>query len=143
MQKSYCYKINIFNDYETPWEGTRVVKKKDLYSIDYLRQKILSKNLKYSFFRFDKEKDIQLFNNGGWHFNNLFSPKEISIKLKTFAHTEFSNKKYSSISVIKKNILERRDLFSRDRIYKKVVLDNSYPKYILDNVKNLSQFIDK
>ena len=118
-------------------------KKKDLYSIDYLRQKILSKNLKYSFFRFDKEKDIQLFNNGGWHFNNLFSPKEISIKLKTFAHTEFSNKKYSSISVIKKNILERRDLFSRDRIYKKVVLDNSYPKYILDNVKNLSQFIDK
>jgi len=143
MQKSYCYKINIFNDYETPWEGTRVVKKKDLYSIDYLRQKILSKNLKYSFFRFDKEKDIQLFNNGGWHFNNLFSPKEISIKLKTFAHTEFSNKKYSSISVIKKNILERRDLFSRGRIYKKVVLDNSYPKYILDNVKNLSQFIDK
>ena len=44
MQKSYCYKINIFNQYETPWEGTRVIKKKNLHSIDYLRQKILSKN---------------------------------------------------------------------------------------------------
>jgi len=143
MQKSYCYKINIFNQHETPWEGTRVIKKKNLHSIDYLRQKIFSKNLKYSFFRFDKEKDIELFNNGGWHFNNLFSPKEISIKLKTFAHSEFSDKKYSSIKIIKGNILERRDLFHRGRIYKKVFLDSSYPKYILDNTKKLSQFIDK
>ena len=67
----------------------------------------------------------------------------ISIKLKTFAHSEFSDKKYSSIKIIKGNILERRDLFHRGRIYKKVVLDRSYPKYILDNTKKLSQFIDK
>jgi beta-1,4-mannosyl-glycoprotein beta-1,4-N-acetylglucosaminyltransferase len=120
-----------------------VIKKKNLHSIDYLRQKILSKNLKYSILRFDKEKDIQLFNNGGWHFNNLFSPKEISIKLKTFAHSEFSDKKYSSIGAIKRNIIERRDLFNRGRIYKKVILDSSYPKYILNNAENFFQFIDK
>ena len=28
LQKMYVYKINIFNKYETPWEGTRVCKKK-------------------------------------------------------------------------------------------------------------------
>ena len=25
MQKFYVYKINIFNKYESPWEGTRVL----------------------------------------------------------------------------------------------------------------------
>ena len=28
-----------------------------------MRQKVLAKNLKYSFFRVDKEKNIQLFEN--------------------------------------------------------------------------------
>ena len=52
MQKCFCYKINMFNKYETPWEGTRVAKLKDLRSIDYLRQKIVSKNLKKPFGNF-------------------------------------------------------------------------------------------
>ena len=34
-------------------------KKKNLDSIDYMRQKIKFKNLKYNFFRFDKEKSIK------------------------------------------------------------------------------------
>ncbi|MDC1055591.1 glycosyl transferase family 17, partial [Candidatus Pelagibacter ubique] len=83
MQKMFCYKINIFNQYESPWEGTRIAKKKNLKSIDYLRQKILVKNLNYSFLRIDKEKSIQVFNNAGWHFNYLLEPEAISNKLKT------------------------------------------------------------
>ena len=30
LQKSFCYKFNLFNKFETPWEGTRVCKKKIL-----------------------------------------------------------------------------------------------------------------
>ena len=30
LQKFYNYKFNLFNSYETPWEGTKVCKKKDL-----------------------------------------------------------------------------------------------------------------
>ena len=59
------------------------------------------KNLSYSFYRFDKEKNIQIFKNAGWHFNNLMPPEEISLKLKTFAHKEFSGNKFSSIELIK------------------------------------------
>ena len=81
MQKSFCYKFNIFNSYETPWEGTRVCKKKNLDSIDYMRQKVQSKNLKYPFFRFDKEKSIEIFNDSGWHFNNIMNSKNISTML--------------------------------------------------------------
>ena len=102
MQKSYCYKINLFNQYETPWEGSRICKKKYLKSIDWLRQKVVSKNLKYKFFRFDKEKSIQLFNNGGWHFNCLMKAEDISIKLSTFAHTEYNLVKFTDINIIKK-----------------------------------------
>ena len=95
MQDCFNYKFNLFNPHESPWEGTRVAQKKNIKSIDYLRQKIKSKNLNYNFFRFDKEKNIQLFNDGGWHFNNILTPKEISLKLRTFAHSEFSKKEFS------------------------------------------------
>ena len=30
MQKMFCYKLNIYNQYESPWEGTRIAKKKKL-----------------------------------------------------------------------------------------------------------------
>ena len=39
FQKCFNYKFNLFNKYESPWEGTRVCKKKNLRSIDFVRQK--------------------------------------------------------------------------------------------------------
>ena len=33
FQDCFNYKFNLFNPYETPWEGTRVAKKKDLKTI--------------------------------------------------------------------------------------------------------------
>ena len=35
LQDCFNYKFNLFNKYESPWEGTRVAKKKDLSSIDF------------------------------------------------------------------------------------------------------------
>ena len=102
LQKCFNYKFNLFNEHESPWEGSRVCKKKDLKSIDFMRQKVKSKNLKYNFLRIDKEKNIEIFKNAGWHFNNILSPEEISLKLKTFAHSEFADKKFSSVDIIEK-----------------------------------------
>ena len=82
MQNMYTYKLNIFNQFESPWEGTRICKKKNLKSIDWLRQKVIAKNLKHPFWRVDKEKNIELIQDGGWHFNYLLTPKQISKKLK-------------------------------------------------------------
>jgi beta-1,4-mannosyl-glycoprotein beta-1,4-N-acetylglucosaminyltransferase len=141
LQKMYCYKFNLYNKHESLWEGTRICKKKNLFSIDYMRQKVVSKNLNKSFLKFYKEKSIEIFKNGGWHFNSVMSPSEISKKLKTFAHTEFSNKKYTNIINIKKNIQSYRDLFGRGIYYKKVNLDSSFPKYILENKKKLKKWI--
>ena len=140
LQKNFNYKFNLYNKYESPWEGTRVSKKKNLKSIDYLRQKILIKNLKYPFWRIDKEKNIQIINDGGWHFNNILSPKEISLKLKSIAHTEFSNEKFSSLKVIKYKIKKKFDLFNRGHTYKKTSL-KVFPKIILKEIKKYKKFL--
>ena len=141
FQKCFNFKFNLFNPYETPWEGTRVCKKKNLKSIDFMRQKVKSKNLKYNFLRFDKEKNIEIFNNGGWHFNNVMDPELISLKLKTFAHSEFSEKNFSDVERIKNKIEKKIDLFDRGHQYKKVKLDNSFPKYLISNYEKYKSYI--
>ena len=141
LQKFFNYKFNLFNSHETPWEGTKVCRKKNLKSINFMREKVKRKNLKYKFYRFDKEKNIEIFNDSGWHFNNLLPPEEISKKLKTFAHTEYSSDRFSSIEIIQKKIDERIDLFERGEKYKKEVLNDKFPKYLLENLSKYKDFI--
>ncbi len=141
FQKCFNFKFNLFNPFETPWEGTRVCRKKNLDSIDFMRQKVKSKNLKYSFFRFDKEKNIEVFENGGWHFNNVMKPELISLKLKTFAHSEFSEKKFSDVKIIRSKIEQKIDLFERGHQYKRIELDDTFPKYLVSNYKKYKSFI--
>ncbi len=141
LQDCFNYKFNLFNQHETPWEGTRVAKKKDLTSIDFMRQKVKSKNLKYNFFRFDKEKNIETIEKGGWHFNNLMSPENISLKLKTYAHTEFSSKEFSSVEIIKDKINKRVDLFNRGHNYQHKTLDDTFPEYLIKNIHKFKEWI--
>jgi len=141
LQNCFNYKLNLFNPHESPWEGSRVTKKKNLKSIDFMRQKILVKNLKYNFLRIDKEKSIELFHNAGWHFNNLMSPKDISLKLKTFAHKEFSGREFSAQEIIKYKIEKKIDLFGRGHNYKVVELNEKFPSYILNNLEKFKSYI--
>ena len=106
-----------------------------------MRQKVKSKNLTYKFFRFDKEKNIELYQNAGWHFNNVMSPEFISLKLRTFAHSEFSEKKFSNTNIIKSKIENRVDLFERGHKYKKIILDETFPEYLIKNYEKYKDYI--
>ena len=114
---------------------------KNLKSIDFMREKVRRKNLRYKFFRLDKEKSVEIFDEGGWHFNNLMEPEEISKKLKTYAHTEYSNEIYSSSNIIREKIKNKIDLFDRGEIYKKVDIDETFPKYLINNITEFKNFI--
>lgn len=138
LQNFYVYKMNIFNKFETPWEGSRVCKKKNLKSFSFLRKKILKKNIDKPFWKINIEKNIELFEDGGWHFNNLYTLELIKKKLETFPHTEFNDKEYTKIENIKRKVNNLEDLFGRGHKYEKVSIDKSYPDYILNN-KNLFQ----
>ena len=141
LQDCFCYMINLFNKYESPWEGTRICKKRNLKSINHMRQNVKLKNLKYKFFRLDKERNIQIINNGGWHFNNLMKAEDISLKLKTFAHSEFSGEEFSSVNIIKEKINKKIDLFNRGHTYEILNLDKKLPNYILKNLDKFKDYI--
>ena len=142
LQNLYYYKINLQDiNLGNNWEGTRGCLKKNLHSINYMRQKVLKKNLKYKFWRIDKEKNIQIINDGGWHFSYLLTPFEIQRKIKTFAHTEYNKKKYTNLKIIKNKIKKGLDLFNRNIFFKKIKLNETFPEYILKNKKNYYKWI--
>ena len=97
--------------------------------------------MNYKFYRIDKEKSVEVFVNGGWHFNNILSPEDISKKLKTFAHIEYSGDQFSSVENIRKKIESKIDLFNRGEKYQVVDLDNTFPEYLLKNKELYKEFI--
>ena len=141
LQNMYTYKLNLFNKYESPWEGTRICKKRDLKSVDWLRSKILLKNLKYGFWRIDKEKNIEIINEGGWHFNYLLKPKEISKKFKSLAEISWDKEEYFNEENIVKKIVLKKDLFNRGHTFERVKIDQSYPKYLNDNKEKYEEWM--
>ena len=64
----------------------------------------------------------------------------ISNKIKSFAHQEFNKENFTDVNKIEK-IVNMSDIFGRDYIYKKVELDESFPKYILDNQEKYREWI--
>ena len=111
----------------------------------FFKKKSSTDNLELSTFLLKKlgyrPKNIQLFIRGGWHFNNILSPEEISLKLKTFAHSEFSSDKFSSIEVIKEKISKKIDLFDRNHKYQRKDLDSTFPRHILENKEKFKNWI--
>lgn len=142
LQDLFYYKLNIKEtELGNNWEGTRGCLKHNLKSINYMRQKVLKKNLKYGFWRIDKERNFQIIKNGGWHFSYLLTPTEIQRKIKTFAHTELNKNKYTNLKNIKYCIKNFKDLFHRDVKYEKIKINSDFPNYILKNKKKLSKWI--
>jgi len=122
------------------WPGSRICKKKNLRS--FFKFRILKiKNIDYPFWRIDKEKSIQLIEFGGWHFSYMMKPEDILKKIESMAHTEFNKEKFKNLSTIKKNIENGIDPFQRNIRFKKVAIDNTYPKYIRSNLNKFESWI--
>ena len=134
LQNMYYYKFNIMSVDEGNgnWPGTRICKKKNLKSFFNFRL-LKVKNLNYPFWRIDKEKSIQLIKKGGWHFTYLMSPRQISQKIMSMAHTEFNKVEFKNEINIIKNIKNLEDPFSRNIKLKKVKIDNTFPRYLREN----------
>jgi len=134
LQNAYFYKLNIMgiDEGNGNWPGSRVCLKKNLKS--FFKFRLLKvKNIKYPFWRIDKEKNIQLIKNGGWHFTYLMTPKEIIKKIESMAHTEFNKEEFKKEYTIESNIKDLKDPFGRNLRLVKVEIDNSFPKYLRDN----------
>jgi len=144
-QKHFYYKINLQSQKNPFWYGSRICVKKYLKSPQWLRD---LKFKKRPFWRIDKLRLNNILDFGGWHFCNLKSPEELLYKYKNLCETNdpyvFKEKiddKYLDIDEIKKKINTGKDLIGRDESYEKIELDESFPKYILDNLNNYKNWI--
>jgi len=154
-QLFFYYKFNLFYDL-MPWFGTKACKKKKLISFSWLRN---LKTKKYPFWRLDtifsnlKQTNLQIVDNGGWHFTNLMTAKNIFTKLSNFGHhNEFD---ISGVTVediqecINKRIVNydhRADKTESEKYkanYKlKVVNDDLLPKYLILNKEKYKNWFD-
>ena len=112
--------------------------KKNLKSPQWLR------NLKfkeYPFWRIDKIRNLQVIENGGWHFSYLQSPEHILKKIQSFAHGEFNKSEFINLENIYSKIQKGQDIFDRGYNLKKVELDSSFPSYILNNKEKFKKWL--
>ena len=153
-QKLFYYKFNLFFD-RINWYGTKGCKKKDLLSITWLRN---IKTKKYPIYRLDtifsknKYKNVKIIENGGWHFTQLKTPKDIEIKLLNGEqHAEFKqtgkNLDYISDLVKRKKIDYDHKAKTEDYKYSKefslkAVSMSAMPVFLQENSNKYSEWFD-
>ena len=137
-QKMFMYKLNLLNLDENNWHGSKICLRKNMKSPQWLRD---LKFKKYPFWRIDKPKNLQIIEDGGWHFAYLQSPENISKKIKSFAHGEFNKGNIAEEENIRFKIENNKDIFDRGYKIKKIEMNESFPKYILDNKEKLKDWI--
>lgn len=125
MQKLYYYFINLFK--EDNWYGTKICSFEILkkYGIDGIR-KLKSGGIK--------------IDNGGWHFSFLGGVDKIIEKIEAYSHQEYNNE-YIKNNIFN-NVINNKDIFFRaNNNLKLVEIDESYPKYIRENIERYSYFV--
>ena len=152
-QKMFYYKFNL-NLPNLNWYGSKACKLKYLNSIDFLRN---IKNKEYSFMRIDtlfsdsKQKSVNIVKNGGWHFSNLKSYKDLEKKyLNDENHAEYEAQN-NSVSKIQDNIKRqvvpynhnaKKDSANRFRETKLIKVDKDIlPEYIIENFNRFKDWI--
>ena len=136
------------------WTGTKACKKKYFKSAQWLRN---VKDRKYPFYRvdtyFSKKKYIncEFVDNGGWHFTNIKTAKQIKQKLESYLHHIEFDKNPLSAEEIDKIIQDKIAIYDLSVDQKKNKIKgnklenyplNKLPEYLQDNLDNYKDWID-
>jgi beta-1,4-mannosyl-glycoprotein beta-1,4-N-acetylglucosaminyltransferase len=153
-QDMFYYKFNLHLP-NLIWTGTKACKKKHLINPQWLRN---IKDRKYSLFRFDtffsktKYTDIKIINDGGWHFSNIKTAKEIEFKLKSYLHHREFDENPLSVNEIEKIIQDKQAIYDLtvDKTTNKIGNGDKLEKFELEklpihiqlNKDNYKEWID-
>jgi len=155
-QNMFYYKFNLCIP-NLKWTGTKGCKKKDLVNPQWLRN---IKDRKYSAFRLDiffsdkKYSNVKIINDGGWHFSNIKTAKEIEHKLKSYLHHREFDLEPLTTNQIEEIIIKKQaiyDLKVDKRIFKNKIGSgdklekfefSKLPIYIQKNKNNFKEWID-
>ena len=122
-QKMYYYYVNILK--ENNWSGPKACNwgKLKTISLNSLRQ---------------NKHTTKTISDGGWHFSFMGGESKVIEKIEAYAHQEY-NKPYYKDNV-KNNIMTNTDPFFRGSLTH-VEIDDSYPKYLLENITKYKHMI--
>jgi beta-1,4-mannosyl-glycoprotein beta-1,4-N-acetylglucosaminyltransferase len=154
-QLFFYYKFNLYYDL-MPWFGTKACKKKKLISLSWLRN---LKNKKYPWWRLDtylsktKQNNLQIIDDGGWHFTNLKTAEEIHQKLLNFGHhNEYEESRLTVKDIqycIDNRIVNYNHLSDKSDKNKytakhklKLINDDMLPKYLIENKVKFKNWFD-
>ena len=128
-QKLYTFYFNYLNITEPDWtRGTRLLKFKDI------GDKTLTD------IRMSEGLHIK---DAGWHFTYLGGFEMVKYKIKSFAHQEYNSEYFMNDERLLRLIIDGLDIFERGYKYKIVKIDNSFPKYVVENQKKYENLILK
>tara|TARA_B100001059_G_scaffold49553_1_gene42614 strand:- start:724 stop:1593 length:870 start_codon:yes stop_codon:yes gene_type:complete len=153
-QNMFYYKFNLHLP-SFIWTGTKACKKKNLVNSQWLRN---VKNRKYSFLRIDalfsnkKYISVKIIDNGGWHFTNIKTAKEIEHKLKSYLHHREFDVNPLTVDQINEIIDNKEAIYNlnvdksvgkigKGEKLKKFEINN-LPLYIQNNLHDLKDWID-
>jgi len=112
-QQIFYYKFNLLYP-NVSWYGSKACRKKDFLSPQWLRD---MKHKKYPLWRLDimfsKKKYNNIFHvhDGGWHFTNIKSPKDIEKKLLNYTHHYEFEQSGLNVDDLRKKILEKKIIY--------------------------------
>tara|TARA_B100000029_G_scaffold483571_1_gene534862 strand:- start:230 stop:1129 length:900 start_codon:yes stop_codon:yes gene_type:complete len=153
-QQMFYYKFNLLYP-GIPWFGSKACKKKSFLNPQWLRN---IRQKKYPFWRLDtlfsKKKyiDISIIKDGGWHFTNIKSPKDIEKKFSNYTHHYEFELSGLKIQDLEKIIREKKIIYdhSKDQTDYKwgskkklaAIGLSSMPDYLQENYKKYSDWLD-
>ena len=153
-QDMFYYKYNLSLP-NFKWTGTKAVKRKNLVSPQWLRN---VKDRKYPFYRVDtffsdkKYINIQIINDGGWHFSNIKSPEMIEHKLRSYLHHREFDQVSLSIKEINELVKKKQAIYDLrvdkrvNKVGNGIILENfemkKLPNHINNNIDKYKNWLD-
>jgi len=136
-QIMYCYYFNLmcfsytdnsknFKEMNANWKGSRFASYSKL------------KNYSYNLLRVQDNNDVI---NGGWHFSYMGGKDRVKSKIEASSAIEWNNS--NVMSNLESNLNQEYDVINRGDTLIKVQIDDTYPKYFLDNIEKFDYLIKK
>ena len=154
-QKMFYYKFNLILK-NLSWYGTRAFKKKNLTTIQWLRH---VKPKIYNWWRIDllwkkdKYRSLKIIENGGWHFTQLKSPKDLYYKFLNDEHHDEFELSQITLNKVKDMIKKKYITYShfidkrnwKDKWNNKIKLtkiaNKELPLFLLQNLNKFKKWI--